>query len=77
MTDPIQRLLTEFAAQDCSTKMVALVDGKHVVVAEFSEGSHKWEPTAEGLALLNPPDETEPPVETQRATNLKMSLPKK
>ena len=61
----IDRLLTEFKAEDMATWMQARVEGKPVVVARWLDGSKSWEPTQEGRNLLYPelvaPASEEPP----------------
>ena len=63
----IDRLLTEFKAEDMATWMQARVEGKPVVVARWLDGSKSWEPTQEGRDLLYPElVEPEPVKETPR-----------
>lgn len=66
----IDRLLTEFKAEDLSVVMQVLQvingDNVRIVVAKFSDGNQSWEMTQAGRDLLTPPEVsaevTPPPV---------------
>lgn len=55
----VERLKSEYGAEDLGTYMDARVEEKVIRVAVWNEGLKSYQPTDEGIALLNTPSPKE------------------
>jgi hypothetical protein len=55
----VEKLKSDYGAEDMGTYMDARVDGKAIRVAVWNQGLQSYQPTEEGVALLTTPSPKE------------------
>jgi len=73
----IDRLLTEFKAQDLGVQLMVMRGFDRIVVANYSNGNECWELTQGGKDLLNPPEEVEAEPVARKPKNIDVRMPEK
>jgi hypothetical protein len=71
----VERLKSEYGAEDMGTYMDARVEGKPIRVAVWNEGLKSYQPTEEGVALLATPKAEKPKAEEKGKPKGKTEIP--